>query len=371
MSKRYNFEKKIIDPILNTIKKHQTYLTLPENLPQLAKLGYMYNTLWYAGRVCWGYHGRLNPSGRGYVCEENPKYKLEMCEPKTEDADLLIYDAWAMHVSNDIGQVTWKQFSNIVNGDHLYSEWDIKARKPNKTLEEWVDVLSNKSYTYYDLYPDKKAVVDHLLFVIGNGYGYNKETGFVFEEAGGADQDEDVYGFWEIAAFRSDIQKVVDKIMADPDVQKTIEEAHLNYQEYKQKEADKRAEEAKRWEDLLLKTEVFSKVEPENEKTEELKDELKGLIERLKTGKWISKKEIEPHEIPYRTYYPICNYSIITMFDENTHPSYIAAGIEACEEILAHEDEETNRSHGKVEENVRFAKEFLTKFKKVEEVIYE
>ena len=36
------YEERIIDTILNTIKDNQVYLTQKENLPQLAKLGYMW-----------------------------------------------------------------------------------------------------------------------------------------------------------------------------------------------------------------------------------------------------------------------------------------------------------------------------------------
>ena len=59
IDRRFKFEENIIDPILTLIRENQEYLTQPENLPQLAKLGWMYNTLWYAGRVCWGYDGFL------------------------------------------------------------------------------------------------------------------------------------------------------------------------------------------------------------------------------------------------------------------------------------------------------------------------
>jgi hypothetical protein len=53
-TKKFRYEKNVIDPILKIIKDNQEYLTQPENLPQLAKLGFLYNTLWYAGRICWG-----------------------------------------------------------------------------------------------------------------------------------------------------------------------------------------------------------------------------------------------------------------------------------------------------------------------------
>src|SRR4051812_25415984 len=106
----FKFEPNIIDPILNLIKDNQEYLTQKENLPQLAKLGYMYNTLWYAGRRCWGSDGILRGDTKMLVkwdeedddedmyqysdCEENPKYKIEMCNPLTDEIEDLIYDAW-------------------------------------------------------------------------------------------------------------------------------------------------------------------------------------------------------------------------------------------------------------------------------------
>lgn len=41
IDRRFKFEEKIIDPILSIIRNNQEYLTLPENLPQLAKLGWI------------------------------------------------------------------------------------------------------------------------------------------------------------------------------------------------------------------------------------------------------------------------------------------------------------------------------------------
>ena len=123
MQEVYPFEEKVIDIILNTIKDNQEYLTLPENLPQLAKLGYMYNKLWYAGRVCWGYDGIIADSSKVegefdnplYAqCEDNPKYKIEMCEPINDEIDNLIYDAWGMHVSNFENPTSWENFKKLI-----------------------------------------------------------------------------------------------------------------------------------------------------------------------------------------------------------------------------------------------------------------
>lgn len=64
--KNYSFEQDVIDPILECIRDNQDYLCQDENLPQLAKLGYMYNFLWYAGRMCWGSEGIIRASNEIY-----------------------------------------------------------------------------------------------------------------------------------------------------------------------------------------------------------------------------------------------------------------------------------------------------------------
>ena len=64
------YEKTVIEPIMKVIENNQVFLTKPENLPQLAKLGFMFERLYYAGRICYGYDGIVK---RGSSCENNPK----------------------------------------------------------------------------------------------------------------------------------------------------------------------------------------------------------------------------------------------------------------------------------------------------------
>ena len=64
------YEKHVIRPILDIIEKYQDFLCKPENLPQLAKLGFMFEKLWYAGGVSYGYNGIVQKGG--YTCENNP-----------------------------------------------------------------------------------------------------------------------------------------------------------------------------------------------------------------------------------------------------------------------------------------------------------
>lgn len=310
------FEKRIIDPILRTIKKHQDYLTLSENLDQLAKLGYMYNTLWYSGRHA-SYEGVIEKN----QCDENPKYKIEVCLPKTDKIENLIYDAWSMHVTNDFVPA-WTEFSTIIlEGKHL-SNNEIKLLKKNKTFDDWVEVLTDKSYRYSSNYPDKKSVANHLLCVIGNGYGF--QNGFIVSD-GAADTDISDYGDWRNAKFNSKIQVIVDKIMTDPDVEKVLRFMQSEKEAYEEKERQKEIK-------------IFGMTRAEY--FEKNSDKLKDVFRTTKDS----------------TYYPICHYSAIWNFDKDTDHSYINAGIEICEEILNNE----NESH----ENIKFAHKYLDKFKK-------
>ena len=73
-SNSQDFEKQVVDRLLKIIEDNQEYLTKAENLPQLAKLGYMFNALFYTGRICYGFDGAIKKEGS---CENNPRYELE------------------------------------------------------------------------------------------------------------------------------------------------------------------------------------------------------------------------------------------------------------------------------------------------------
>lgn len=325
----YKFEKNVIDKILNIIKKNQLYLTQPENLPQLAKLGYMYNTLWYAGRVCWGYDGILRDSKRGNgQCEDNPKYKIEMCNSENDEIENLIYDAWGMHITMGENKETWDEFSKIILQGKELSDLQRKIIKENKTMDEWVDLMMDKNYPYSSMYKTKKQVFDYLLCVIGTGYGF--KDGFVYKEASGAEQDISIYGDWENAKFRNDINSIVTDIMSIPEVESTIQAEYLYIKSILEKETLKKLEK-----DIKIFGMSFD-----------------DFCETPEYEKLINKRVKK-----YNKHYPICNYANISKIDENSHPSYIIAGLEVCEDIIEHrEDEEQN--------NIEFAEQFINRFKK-------
>ena len=292
------YENLVIRPLLNLIEEHQEFLTLPENLPQLAKLGYMFERFYLAGRIAYGSRGKIKNDD--YACENNPKYEIgDHIDYLNEDIENLIYDAWGLHVKDyeEVKYPTIKDVRDLIlGGTKELSDFEKKLRKQNKTFDEWVDIKTDPQYRYSSLYGDRKSVADHLLCVIGNGYGYNKELGIVFEEASGADQDRDLYGHWENA--------ILDPMLL-PTVTQILEVKEL---------------------DLALKEEVIAKEEWKKERNKEFDLSIKELEE---LGKTLSEKieslalpedlEIEDEkeviQQPYK-YYPLCEYSIITMFDE-------------------------------------------------------
>lgn len=370
INRKFKFEEMIIDPIISIIRENQKYLTKPENLPQLAKLGWMYNTLWYAGRVCWGYDGILldpeiikslktaddlheedpNNPYTWISCEDNPKYKIEECQPEDDEIENWIYDAWGMHVSNELSTPTYTDFVKKLKEGRPLTDFDRKRLKPNKTMEEWVEVLTDKQYPYHSIYPDRKAVLNHLMCTIG--YGISKD-GFIYTEASGADQDETSYGDWENAKFRRDIEARIEQLLQYPELKATLNTCNKYESDLK---AKKKEEEKKRWsflKDVDIDDEDFDI------------DELLAKLHTQRTG-----TKMEPTKPKYKTYYPISSSSIIfKITDEEAKkregitkvdPSYINAAIEICKDILAHEEEETSSPYGH-KTNPKYAREILGK----------
>ena len=370
----FKFEEEVIDPILNCIKDNQEYLTKKENLPQLAKLGFMYNTLWYAGRVCWGHSGELWNKYQKFkvpelveeygeddeytfyaACENNPKYKIEMCDPDNDEIENYIYDAWGMHVSNDNG-ISFEDFHRTVFEGRKLTDLDLKILKQDKTFDDWVEILTDKKYEYSSLYPNRRSVASNLMCTIGTEYGLSK-NGFIYMEASGADQDTAGYGDWENCTFREDIQSMVNDIMGNPFVKETIECEYDFVMVYKRQEQEREAKQNESFYEMLEKAGTYKRSEG-NLDWEELHERINDYFES--TGLRTKKSKDK-----YHPYYPISNYSIIHKICDpesrklngikDVDQSYIDISIEICKEILDHEEEESKDNR----DNVKYAKQFL------------
>lgn len=323
--------------------------------------------------LCWGYSGVLQDAGirkaiknfdddgdedsednpyKWVSCENNPKYKIEECDPINSEVEDLIYDAWSMHVTHDSETLNYTDFINLVKNGKPLSDLDRKMLKIDKTFEDWVEILTDKKYRYSSLYPDRKSVADNLLCTIGTGYGLSKQ-GFIYKEAGGADQNESSYGDWKNAKFRVDIGAKVDRILVIPEVKETIDANYEAVAKFKKEKKDKERKDNSFLLGILRKA-GFYKDDEGDISTSEILDRLDDM-DLFSSGKKEKKTK-------YRQYYPISNYSIIYIIGneesqlregiEKIDPSYVKASIEICKDIVAHESEER-------EENVKFAKEFL------------
>ena len=316
---KFNFEKNVTNVILSIIKENQEYLTKPENLPQLSKLGYMFEVLFLYGRVCYGFNGKIQVSKQ---CENNPKYEIEKCDPKNYEIENLIYDAWSMHVGHldkpeDV--TTWKQFSNVVLKGEKLSDKEKLEIKPNKTMDDWVELLM-KPNGYLD---SKRSVYNTVMFVNGTGLVY--ANGYVIKGAGGARLDVAIYGDWKNAKFSPEIDKKIKKLMALPEVKKSFSVASKS---------------------LLAEIAIIEGIRYRGQTKEQWHKDLE---------EYRAKEALKPQK--YRAYYDVSSYSNISKFDNHTHPSYIDAGLECCQEIMEHKEEEAART-------VEFAKSFINRFKK-------
>ena len=334
--KKFEYEKEIIDPIVELMEELSQNV---ETAPQLAKIGYMYNHLWYAGRRAWGYDGLIQ---KGNDCENNPKYKIE-------DLNELAYDAWGMHVSNGLDTPSFKEMYDLVKVGKPITDFQKKERKPNKTMDEWVEVLTDPQFEYHSIYPDRKSVLNHVLCVIGNGYGINND-GYVIRQASGADQDQDTYGNWENAQFDPTTQRVVDRLLSMPELKKTLDTVHA-WEDKMKIEKDKK--EREQW-SLLYKIAGFD----HNDMSVTMDDVHRELNRQKKEKKGPGYDPDIDDDTKYRQYYPISTSSIIgEIFDEERpqkcEPNTMKACIEICEDIIAHEKEERKS-------NVKFAYQFLS-----------
>lgn len=360
----FRFEEEIIDPILTTIREHQEYLTKRENLPQLAKLGYMFNTLWYAGRVCWGYNGILRKKyglkqtdDDGYEigdCEDNPKYKIEMCHPNTTEREDLIYDAWGMHVENEIDGISFNDFKNLIlNGKEL-SDFEKAMIKPNKTIDEWVEILTDKRYPYYSIYKDRRNAISFLMCVTGSGYGLNKD-GFLMKEAGGADQDSDIYGDWKNAKLAPAIASNITSILDIPELKETLDVTKIKIDSILNQKRAKEKERNASFYKTLKRHNLYSDNEGDidwNEislRLDKIKGDLLGGDDN--SNKYIPFPGINDHSIIF-----IINddESLKRLGLTKIDPSLIRTSIEIAKEIVEHEDKES-------ENNVLIAKEILAR----------
>jgi len=143
-----------------------------------------------------------------YINPKEPILELEG-ELSEEDSNLL-YDSWAVSVSNN------DEFSD--SNPNLLLDG-----KKNKTLEDWIGLKTDRNYTYHDLYPDEYSVIDYLFCVIGTGMGWN-EDGYI-TDVGPSGVDETIFsGYTRVESeVRMDLREKLLKYVNDESISEEVE----------------------------------------------------------------------------------------------------------------------------------------------------
>lgn len=187
------YAEKALETIISMVVKEFDYFR--DNPKHLAWVMMNYSLIHISGRIAYD------------ACWENPKYPVIDAgeELETEEDGNLLYDAWGVSVSNSA------EFP-----DPAREPLADKLAKPNKTLDEWIDVMIDPKYRYSSLYSSEKSVINTLLCVIGTGMGWN-EAGFV-THTGPSGVDEDVYTGYTLVEpeVRKDISSAINKLLSHP-----------------------------------------------------------------------------------------------------------------------------------------------------------
>ncbi len=168
------------DDILRLINDNLDFLFQEENLNLLAYILWRWECLYNNGRIVYG-----NNSEEDDIinqCTISPKNKLEngqVINYKNRQNIKIIKYAWKViisetHASKLENDIKTNEFFEKLEKP-IYDEWDILYWKKNKTLEDWVNFLSNKKHKNHSLYSTKQNIYNHLFCAMGNGYKWNSD----------------------------------------------------------------------------------------------------------------------------------------------------------------------------------------------------
>lgn len=330
----YKYEKNIISPLLNLIKENSIYLTRPENLPQLAKLGFIFQITYYYGRTCWGFQGILEKSAD---CENNPRDLFEKIETGKDKIDEIIYDAWTMHSGNfSTGkhEYNFDTFCDLVNNGEIYSDIGKKWLK-DKTFEDWV-ILLNNQYSYSKF--SRNAIFAKL------SHGYKMDSnGYIFVESN-TGKNLSIFGEWKNGVLRNDIKQKIDEILSIPELKLTLDSAYKHRMSLHKKNAD----EKRKMESIFYEVAKAAGLYEDSEGNLDFYD----IVGRYNKAKTILPNSpfLVNEEEKYQPKY--IDIKFINKIMKIGHQSYKDAAMDFFKEILDNEILEK-------EENIKLAKKYL------------
>ena len=244
----------------------------------------------------------------------NPKDPLLEIEGTTKEQANLIYDAWAVTVSNG------PEF-----GDFL----EENVQKPYKTMSEWVKLCTSPTYRYSSIYPNKRSVYSHFLCCIGTGIDWveNNGTSYLTEVGPSGKNKCQFYGY-TICGDEIDpvIKAAVLKLCEWPGCAQYIANCIEN---------GRKSAVGWEWEKVEGAKDRWELVPPGETRLDKLLKSLEASVEA-------SGRKPRPLTIPQKrfTYYPLSSdYSPICTMPVNAHASYKAAALQIAKEIIRNPEE--------------------------------
>ncbi|MBI4144438.1 hypothetical protein HY486_04275 [Candidatus Woesearchaeota archaeon] len=250
---------------------------------------------------------------------------LEVMKTLSEQDGNLLCDAFGVTVSNEC------EFPDTNPNIPLES-------KPNKTMKQWITLLTNPQYRFSTLYPDEFAVKNGLLCMIGTGYGWNKQ-GFI-AILGTSGTDEVVFSGYtrSEATIDARVKQPVLEAISHKSIRKKVK--GLMTQAY---ETAERINTGQDW---------FDSAFPDVKKI------MQDMTKIGVTGKELLEQNDSRFSVPKgveqkRKYSQLSVFSNLVIMPANAHNSYVKTGIGIAKEISA--DTEQN------EQSRQLAGEFLNK----------
>ena len=309
--------------VLEFIAIHQKFFT--KNPKPLAYLMSFYNQMHYSSRY------DKNEELHDW---DNPKdLIMELGKKLGNDYGNLFYDAWCFH-----------SHSEEYKGKYLPLQFKI-----NKTMDDWMKICLNPKYLYKSLYPSRQEVLSHYLCTIGSGTSWTKD-GFI-SNFGPSGIDLVIFMGTEssFGSLPKPIQKMINDARKNPIIKKGLTAMKLAQ---KERDKDKQAMEIFCNKDKMIKSlkkDLTKCSDPKKKK------DIQSCIKFFKDYNNSEKEETQNDNL----FYPMAeDHSALDTMPDNAHPSYVKAGVEVCNLILANPKEKTN-GH-----NYKISKRFLKKWGK-------
>lgn len=178
--------KKMVDGVLDFVRRHVDHLTKPENLDQLAYVMMRWDSLYKACSLLYGLDGKLVKGQGLYPQWSEVKYVMN------DERDDLLYDAWYAVYDHTVRRLPassrptadYHELAYLDEEDframlhYVPSDIELLGRRRDLTMDEWEAVLTHPRYTFSSLFRTPDDVRRRFFFSSSSEMGWN-ERGYL------------------------------------------------------------------------------------------------------------------------------------------------------------------------------------------------